>query len=201
VVRLLQRRPFMSIQQKIVRALVSAAVLAAAVAIGRAQSGAETFTATASVKTAGAASASAPVTITVDRKMTQAEADGFLAAFKSGGVAGLRKALEGVPPTGSVQFGKGTPTPTRLTLERTTDQGRLLTIVSDKPIALLGAGLPDAKPKEGFDFGVIDLIVDAKGSGTGTIAPGAKVTVKQGVFVVQDYSSEVLRLTGVTKVK
>ena len=36
---------------------------------------AETFTGTATVKTAGGATATAPVTVTVDRVMTQQEAD------------------------------------------------------------------------------------------------------------------------------
>jgi hypothetical protein len=159
----------------------------------------ETFTATAAVKTASNAAANAPVTVIVDRKMSQKEADTFLAAFKSGGPAGLRKALVGIAPTGSVQFGQGKPTPTRLTLERPTDKGRLLTIVCDTPILFLGAGLPGAKPKEGYDFAIIDLEVDSKGSGSGTIAPAAKVSVKQGVFVVEDYGAELVRLTAVTK--
>jgi hypothetical protein len=166
-----------------------------------AQSGAETFSATATVTTAGASTATAPVTIVVDRKMSQREADSLLAAFKTGGATALRKALVGVPPTGSVRLGSGTPTPTRLTLERPTDKGRLLTIVTDTPILFLGAGVPKAKARDGYDFAIIDLEVDGNGSGSGTLAPAAKVTVKQGVFVVDDYASELVRLTTVTKTK
>jgi hypothetical protein len=191
----------MSLRQTTMTGLLSWTMLTAVASVANAQQGAETFTATAAVKTAGASSANAPVTITVDRKMPQAEADTLLAAFKAGGAAALRKALVGVPPTGSVQIGAGKPTPTRATLERATDKGRLLTIVTDTPLLFLGAGVPGAKPKEGYDFGVIDLEVDAKGSGSGTISPAAKVTVKQGVFVVEDYSGELVRLTGVSKVK
>jgi hypothetical protein len=73
--------------------------------------------------------------------------------------------------------------------------------VTDQPIAFLGAGLPGAKAKEGYDLGVVDIEIDAKGSGSGTLAPAAKVTVKQGVFVVEDYASELVKLTGVSKVK
>jgi hypothetical protein len=113
----------------------------------------------------------------------------------------LRKALAGVAPTGSVRVGKGEPTPTRLTVERATDKGRLLTIVTDKPILFLGGGMPGAKPKEGYDFAVVDIEVDAKGSGSGTLAPAARVTVKEGVFVVDDYASELVRLTGVSRMK
>ena len=177
-----------------------AAVLLTAPA-ARTQAGAETFTGTATVKTAGGATASAPITIVIDRKMSQSEADRFTGLFKTGGAAALRKALEGVPPTGSVTLGKGTPTPTRLRLERRTDKGRLLTMVADKPILALGAGLPDAKPTAEHDFAVVDIEVDNSGNGSGTFAPAAKITLNQGAFVVSDYSSELIRLTGVKKVK
>jgi hypothetical protein len=71
-------------------------------------------------------------------------------------------------------------------------------MVADEPILFLGAGVPGAKPKAGYDFAIIDLEVDAKGGGSGTIAPAAKVTVKDGAFVVEDYGGEVVRLTKVT---
>ena len=181
-----------------VRTCGLALVIAAAVALpAGAQS--ETYSATASIKTAGGAAATAPVSIVVDRKMPQAEVDKLLAAFKSGGADALRKALVGVPPTGSVRVAGGSPTPTRLTLERPIDKGRLLTIVADTPILQLGAGVPGAKPKEGYDFAIIDLELDAAGAGSGSFAPAAKVTVKQGVFVVDDYSGELVKLTGVSR--
>jgi hypothetical protein len=171
------------------------------VSIAALQVGAETFTATATVKTSGGATASAPVTIAVERKMSQAEAEKFMEAFRTGGAAALRKALVGVPPTGSVKLGTGAATPTRLTIERRTDKGRLITIVADKPILALGAGLPDAKPKTDYDFAVVDLEVDDSGNGAGQFAPAAKISVNKGAFVVSDYSSELIRLTDVKKVK
>ena len=189
----------MSLPSKTVRGLVVCGVLLAAATAVHGRPGIETFTATATVKTAGGASATAPVTITIERLTPQSEADTLVAAFKAGGVAGLRKALEGVPPTGSVQLGAGKPTPTRLTIERATDKGRLLTIVTDRPVLFLGAGAPGAKPKEGYDLAVIDIEVDAKGNGSGTLASAAKVTVNQGMFVVQDYGSDLIQLTGVSK--
>lgn len=163
------------------------------------QTGAETFTASATVTTAGGSTASAPVTITIDRKMPQDEADALLAAFDAGGVEGLREALAGVAPTGSVRLGTGDPTPTRLTVERPTSNGRLLTLVTDRPILFLGAGLPGARPQEGYDFAVIDLEVDAAGNGTGTLAPAARITSRDGAFVVQDYGAELVRLTAVQR--
>jgi hypothetical protein len=174
--------------------------MACIVMMTAAASSAETFTGTATVKTAGASTATAPVTVTVNRLMTQQEADKLLAAFKSGGAAGLRKALKGVKPTGSIQLGAGKAVPTRLAVERQTDKGRLITVVSDTPILHLGAGLPDAKPKTGYDFAVVDLEVGS-GGGSGTLTPAAKVAVKGGAFVVEGYSTEPLQLSSVTAKK
>jgi hypothetical protein len=181
--------------------LLSFAALVSIAAATSIQAGAETFSATAAIKTAGGAAATAPVTITVTHKMSQAEADKYTGAFAKGGVAALRKALTGVASTGSIQIGSGKPTPTSLTLERPSDRGRLITIVTNQPLMFIGAGLPEAKPKAGFDFGIVDLIVADNGTGSGTMSPAAKVTVKQGVFVIDEYSGELVRLTNVKKVK
>ena len=185
----------------VLEAVLALAVSTAAVPVVRAQAGAETFTATATVKTAGAASASVPVTIVIERKMSDDETEKLLAAFRTGGAAALRKALVGVAATGSVRLGAGAPTPTRLLIERPTDKGRLLTMVTDQPIHFLGAGVPGAPPKEGYEFAVVDIEVDSKGAGEGTLAPAAKVSVKQGTVVVDDYGAELVRLVGVKKVK
>jgi hypothetical protein len=174
--------------------------IACLITMTAAASSAETFTGTATVKTAGGSTATAPVTVTVDRIMTQEEADKLLAAFKAGGAAGLRTALKGVKPTGSIQVGAGKAIPTRLAVERQTDKGRLITVVSDTPILHLGAGLPDAKPTAGYDFAVVDLELGA-GGGSGTLTPAAKVAVKGGAFVVEGYSTEPLRLTSMTAKK
>jgi hypothetical protein len=157
--------------------------------------GAETFSAVATVKTAGGTTSTTPVSITVDRVTPEREAETLVAAFKGSGVEGLRKALKGVPSTGSVTLGGGAPTPTRMTIERRTDKGRLLTIVTDTPLFFLGAGQPTAKPKAGYDFAVLDLEIESGGTGSGTLAPAARITVKQGAFVVDDYGAEAVRLT------
>jgi len=191
----------MTLSYRTIGSTVLAAALLATPASPSGQAAAEVFTATAGVKTAAGASASAPVTITIDRKMSQSEAEALVTAFKTGGEAALRKALVGVAPTGSVKIAGGAATPTRLTIERPTGDGRLLTIVTDRPLHFVGAGLPGAKAKEGYNLGVIDLIVDAKGGGTGTIAPAAKIKMNQSAFVVDDYGAEAVQLTAVKKTK
>jgi hypothetical protein len=177
-------------------AFVLALVIGAA-ALAAPPGGPETFTATAMTKSAGGATATAPVTITVERTMSREEAVRLVQAFRSGGAAGLRKALEGVAPTGLVRVGAH-EVAARLTIERVTDKGRLLTIVSDRPLLFLGAGLPGAKPRDGFDFAVVDLEIDAHGAGTGTLAAAARITAQQEMFVVKDYADDIIRLTAVT---
>lgn len=159
----------------------------------------ETFEARATIRTETSAMASAPVIVVIDRKMPREETSKYLTAFKTGGAEALRKALVGVKPTGTVQLGAGKPVPTRMTLERVTDKGRLITIVTDTPLIFLGGGRVDAPARAGYDFGVIDLEVDASGRGSGTLSPAAKVTVKNDVFVVEDYSGALVTLNSVAK--
>jgi hypothetical protein len=177
-------------------ALVLAFVIAAA-ALDAQSRAPETFTATATIKTAGGAMATAPVTIIVERTMSRAEAGRLVQAFRTGGAAGLRKALEGVAPTGVVRAGAH-EVAARLTIERVTDKGRLLTIVTDRPLMFVGAGLPGAKARDGFDFAVVDLEIDAHGAGTGTLAAAAKITTHRETFVVKDYADDIIRLRAVT---
>jgi hypothetical protein len=191
----------MTVTYRTIGATVFSGVLLMTPATSRGQAAGEVFTATAAVKTPGGAAATAPVTIAVDRKMPQSEVDALVAAFKTGGAAALRKGLAGVKPTGTVRVGAGEVMPTRFTLERVTGDGRLLTILTDKPLLFIGGSAPGAKPREGYDFAVIDIEVDGKGSGSGTIAPAAKIKMNQGAFVVEDYGAEVVRLTAVKKTK
>ena len=74
-----------------------------------------------------------------------------------------------------------------------------MTVLTDQPLLFVGAALPGAKSQAGYDFAVIDIEVDAKGSGSGTIAPAAKLKMNGSAFVVEDDGVEAVRLTGVKK--
>ena len=104
-------------------------------------------------------------------------------------------------PTGSVRVGDRAEVPTRLTLERRTDKGRLLTILTDQPLLFIGASLPGAKPKAGYDFAVIDIEIDDAGRGSGTLAPAATIKASGTAIVVGDYGSEAVRLVDVKRAK
>lgn len=175
--------------------------LAAGVVFAQARAAIETFSATASVKSAAGAAATAPVTIEITRVTPADEAEKLVSAFKTGGAAALRKALAGTAATGSVRIGSGKPTPTRITVERTTDKGRLLTLVTDTPVLFVGGSLPNAPAKAGHDFAVIDIEIDKAGNGAGTLQPAATIKLSNGAFVVDDYGSELVRLVNVKRAK
>ena len=76
--------------------------------------------------------------------------------------------------------------------------GRLLTIVTAEPILFLGAGLPDAAPRDGFEVAVAMLDLTG-GRLSGELVPAAKVGVDpNGALLIDDYGATVVWLSGVT---
>ena len=72
----------------------------------------------------------------------------------------------------------------------------LLVLGSDRPIFFVGGGAPDAKPRAGFEVGVIELDIDAKGNGKGTMAGAARVKRgPDGGPVIEDYAEAPIQLT------
>jgi hypothetical protein len=157
--------------------------------------GPETFAATATVKAAGGGTITAPVTITITRWTTDAERTKAMAALKTGPAA-LKTALDAMPATGTIQIGDR-PTPLRYARTLATGGGKLVIVVAPQPILHLGAGVPDAKPKSGYDFAFVTLEVDAAGKvTTGDLAPAAKLkTGTDDAVVVDDYGVEAVRLS------
>jgi hypothetical protein len=156
--------------------------------------------ATATLEREGGATITAPVVLSIKRIMSEFEANKYANAYRRGGEAALRAALVDIPTTGTVTVGRSKPVPTRITIERKSDKGRQLTIITDKPLLFLGASLPDAKPKTGYNFAVIDLLFDDEGGAAGTMATAAWIKLDpQGAFTVQDYSGDVIKLTVAAK--
>ena len=72
-----------------------------------------------------------------------------------------------------MRIGNASQTPARITLDRPTDEGRLLTIVTDQPILFVGGGFQTKNPKTAT-ASVLDIEVDAKGNGSGTLSAAAR---------------------------
>jgi hypothetical protein len=178
---------------------IAIALLAGGVGL-MAQATGETFSATATVKSPKA-SGSAPVTIHVDRLISVAERDKFLAVVKNNDQAASRAALAAMPDVGYIELDKKR-TPVKYAFSRSTGAGRLITVATAEPIRYLGGAAPDAKPKEGYYFALAFLILDGADKGDGELAPAAKVKMNdQGAIVTDDYGAEVVRLINIAKVK
>jgi hypothetical protein len=173
-------------------AVVAALSLSAALA-------GESYTATASGKVDGKEK-KVKATITIDRFSTQAEKDAARAAFDAGGTTGLAAKLYTMPAVGKLTFEDGRIFDLKLTNQFNLIDGRFVTVITDKPIAFLGADKPGAKPIDGYDVGVIDLNLKANGRSDGIAAPAAKVKIgNKGGFQVKDYGSKTIWLTDVKK--
>ena len=184
--------------------LPSAAALVLAVsALASAVSGepaGETFTAMASAKSE-AASATAPVKIAIERFATEAERASVMSAVKSGGTPAVRQVLTKMGNAGTIEVGQRS-TPIKYAFARSTGAGRIITVVTAEPILHLGAGLPNAKPRAGYDVAVALLVLDANDAGHGELAPAAKVkTNESGAVVIDDYGAAKVWLKDVAKAK
>jgi hypothetical protein len=91
--------------------------------------------------------------------------------------------------------------PIHFTVERSTARRRSLTIVTDRPMLSLGVGIPTATATDGYDFAVLQIEIDARNRGGGTLWRAAKVKLNKGAFVVDDYASGLVRVTCLTKLK
>jgi len=179
---------------------VFAAVLASLMfwsAATLAQATPETFAATATVKRAGT-SVSAPFSVTITRYSSDAERDAVMAAVRAGGSVALHRALGSAKDAGFVQLGDRR-TAIKFVGQRPMPSGRLVTIVTAEPILYIGAGLPEAPPRDGFDVAVAMLELEG-GKVSGELVPAAKVGVDpKGALLIDDYGATVVWLTGVEK--
>ena len=167
-------------------------------AASSAQGASQSFTATASLKTPSGGAVTAPVTIVITRLTTDAEREAVGQALKQGGTAGAVTSLKAMADAGYIEVGDRR-TPLKYAYARPLTGGRLITVIAPAPIVHFGAGLPDAKPKAGFDLALAILEVkDGAGAGSGELVPAATVKVNEtGGIQALDYGAEGVRLTNV----
>ena len=73
-------------------------------------------------------------------------------------------------------------------------------VVTDKAVFFVGGGRANAKPRTGYESALIQLVVDAAGAGSGTMAAAARVKPGGETGVrIDNYAEEPLALTKVTR--
>ena len=187
----------MSIQCSITLALVVATTVAAGQV--RNVGAPEVFNANAQVKTPNGAAA-ATLQVHIDRYTPDADRTAVESALKHGGYANFLNALRKVPEVGRVQVGERTFAIRWARETKTPDGGRTIVVVTDKPVFFVGGGAADAKPRAGYDVGLIQMTVDGVGFGSGTMAGAARVRPGGEAGVqIDDYADEPIKLVTVSR--
>jgi hypothetical protein len=172
--------------------VLTALTLAALPNAVRAQSYPRTLVASAAVSGANGA-LTGTVTIHVDELMQDVDFKQVADALQYSGYLQFLPALRKLPEIGYVQIGDRK---TALKYARVRPGASpLLVLGTDRPIFFVGGGAPDAKPRAGYEVGVIELDIDAKGNGKGTMAGAARVKRgPDGGPIVDDYAEAPIQL-------
>ncbi len=184
---------------------LSAAALAPAVAEENKQR--ETFTATvlqtANMRMPGGGTFQ--VTMNVDQWTSPEERKRLLAVFKEGGSEALMKELRKmkagyiVPPafvrwpSWEVDVASSLPLP---------DGGRIVRLFTERPISF-GEAYYNTRSKD-YEFGIVELRLDARGEGEGVTIPAAKLSLNdEGQIVIEStpYTTGPQKLFGVREWK
>ena len=178
--------------------LMSLSVSHAAAQSPRNSGAPETFSANAQAK-AGAGSVAATIQVHIQRYTPDFDRTAVETALKQGGYPGFVTALRKAPEVGSVTVGDQKFS-IRWAREQKTDKGRTIVVVTDKPVFFVGGGRTQAKPREGYEVAVIQLMVDEIGLGTGSMAAAARVKPGGETGVqIDDYAEEPIKLVTVSR--
>jgi hypothetical protein len=161
----------------------------------------EVLTGTAQIKNAtGAVSGTLEVrlrrvTPEFDRKTVET-------ALKEGGYPRFLTAIRNAPEVGQLLLGGGAPFAIRYARERVDATGRRLVLVTDKPVYFVGGGRSDADiaARKGFEVAVIELRLDDKGVGTGSMAAAARVRPDgDGGVLLDDFAEQLITVSNIAR--
>jgi hypothetical protein len=160
----------------------------------------ETFSGSAEVKTE-AASATAKFEVQINRYTPDFDRTAVETGLKQGGYRGFLAALRRAPVVGYVVLGRQDKVPIRWARQQTTAKGRSIVAITEKPVFYLGAGRAEPVPRENFQVALIEIQIDDKGTGAGTMAAAARVKLgaDAGTIVIDDYAEEPIKLTAITR--
>ena len=183
-------------------AFIGIAATLVAVAPLRAQSGSagapETFGAKAQASTKSGASVTAPILFHVERYTPDFDRGVVQEALRVGGYPGFLPALRKAPDVGYAELASRRVT-IRWARETADATGRTIVLITDKPVAFLG-GQAEGKSRAGYEVAVIQLKVDGKGNGTGTMAAAARVKPGGATGVqIDDYAEVPITLAMVAR--
>ena len=160
----------------------------------------ESFTANAQFSGASGAAATT-LKIHVERYTPDAERQAVVEALKQGGYPAFVQALRKAPVVGTVTMA-GEKFNIRWARAETIKNGRSIVLVTDAPMFFVGGGSAKAKPREGYEVGVVSFRIDDVGMGyDGKMAAAARVKLGAGGSGVEidEYADKLIDLKTVTR--
>jgi hypothetical protein len=145
---------------------------------------------------------SGTVDVTIERWSTDEERKSLQGALKEGGPDLLLRQLQKIhDPAGQIHTPGRVGTPLRFAWQSPLpDGGRRIVVATDRKIGFFEA-VNNTRTMD-YPFLVLDIRLDAKGEGQGKLLPVARIEAgEEGVFNVETYASEPVRLTQVRVVK
>jgi len=161
----------------------------------------EVFSGTAQIKNATGA-LSGTVEVRLRRVTPEFDRKAVETALKEGGYPRFVTAIRNAPEVGQLVLAGGAPVAIRYARERIDATGRRVVLVTDKPVFFVGGARADANvaARKGFEVAVIEIRIDAKGAGTGSMAAAARVRPDgDGGVLLDDFAEELITLANVAR--
>jgi hypothetical protein len=179
--------------QRLYRSIAAvSALFCVATAPGAAAGYPTTLTAHATLKS-GVTTITSVLTIKVNSLMPPLLRTRAVDGLKYNGYPGFVNALRPLPVIGQISSQNGS-VDIRYAWETKVDGRRQLILVADKPLFFL-ANDP-AKPRAGYELTVVDLSLDDRDMGTGSMAGAARVKpAPDGGVILDDYATSLVQLT------
>jgi hypothetical protein len=157
--------------------------------------------ATATAAPGGVGTVTVPIVVEIDRYTPAHARTTITDALKYQGYPGFVNAIRQGPIAGSLTIGDQKWT-IRWARQLPGGSGRVISIVTDKPVAFIGGARTDAKPRAGYDVAVAQFTVDRAGKGTGTMAAAARVKPGGETGVrIDDYAEAPVKLSVTARAK
>jgi hypothetical protein len=143
--------------------------------------------------TQGETTITSTIKIYVDRLIEPSRRTRVLDGLKYNGYQGFMNALRPLPAIGRIESQRAR-VDLRYAWETKVENGRRLVLVADKPLFFLAADT--AKARTGYELTVVDLVLDDKNAGKGSMAGAARVkpAVDSGI-VLEDFATALVTLT------
>jgi hypothetical protein len=140
-------------------------------------------------------SMTAKVTIHVEQLMRESNHERLITALRQGGYPSFLPLFRRLPVLGSVQLDTR-KVDLRYARSQATDEGERLILVTDGPLFFVMGGAADAKARGGYVLSIVELQLDANGSGSGTMSAAARIKPDaDGNVAVDDYAENPITVT------